>query len=209
MKKIRGYKRRLREIERWRIDNLSLNMDYLRERQRDYVKFRIYPWTPVAMSLSRFPTPKGKVKRRIIESMLDIFERWQKQLEEIKEPYYLKIWLFEPDVYNSQVVCAIGDCLHFYDNTFYKPDSIRGFRAENYGQISTRLLGYKWDFRFFESEIFESDYARENFKTEEEFIAARKEFEKKIKKPHRITEVKFRGKSDKLYMINTGSVWIG
>jgi hypothetical protein len=210
MKKIRGYKRRLRQIENWRLNNLQLNLDYLKKNQRDYVKFRIYPWNPVAMSINHIPFPRGEVKKRIIESFMDIYNSWKKQLEKIGEPYYLKIWLFEPDFWNTQVVCAIGDALHFYDQTFYKPDTAKNLRIENYGKIAGRLIDYTWDFHFSEYELFENEYIdKEQYKSEEEFLSSKRWFDNELKKPHRVVEIKYEGKSDRIYWIKTGTVWIG
>ena len=209
MKKIRGYKRRLRQIEIWKQDNLYLNMDYLKKEQREYVKFRIYPWTPIAMSIFHFPKPKGEVRRRIVESLIDIYENWREQLLETGEPFYLKIWLFESDIPYSQVVCAVGDKLHFYDQTFYKPEQTKIFQLENYRKLAKRLSEYNWDFHFHEYVLFENDYKEENCKTREEFLENKKYLEKMLKKPYRIEETRYNGENQKTYIIQAETVWLG
>jgi len=207
MKKIRGHKRRLRQIETWRLNNLYLDIDYLKERQRDYVKFRVYPWNPVAMSMRKYPRPKREARRKIIESLIDIYENWEKQLIEYGEPFYLKIWLFEPDIQNSQVVCAIGDCLNFYDQTFNKSEIIKEFKPESYGVLSQRLKNYNWDAHIHEYALFECDYKEENYKTRDEFISDKKWLEKELRKPHKVIENA--KQSSKMYMIEAGKVWLG
>ena len=207
MKKIRGYKRRLKQIESWRLENLYLDMNNLREQQRDYAKFRVYPWNPVAMSIRKYPRPKGAARRKILESLIDIYENWENQLKECGEPFYLKIWLFEPDIQESQVVCAIGDCLNFYDQTFNKSEIIEEFRPENYGVLAHRLNNYNWDSHIHEYALFECDYKEDRYKTKDEFISDKKWLEKELRKSHKVFEND--KQSGKMYMIEIGKVWLG
>jgi len=48
-KKIRGHKRLQKQIEPWRQFNIKLNIDNLQERQIDYVKIRISPWSSISL----------------------------------------------------------------------------------------------------------------------------------------------------------------
>lgn len=72
----------------------------------------------ITMGGSVYPEPDGVIKEGLLCGLLEIYQAWQVQLETLNWPYYLKIWLFEHHLSYSQVVCAIGDCLHFYDDTF-------------------------------------------------------------------------------------------
>ncbi len=92
-KKIRGYKRRIKAIEKWRNDHLYLHIDWLTERQLAYVKFKVYPWT-ITIINSSIPQPKGKIKQQIINGLLNIYDQWKQQLTKLGQPYYLKIWLY-------------------------------------------------------------------------------------------------------------------
>jgi len=211
MKKIRGYNRLHKQIEQWKRNNLRLNTEYLFYNQRDYVQFRIFSWNDLAMSINNFPPPNFKMKQIIINSFLDIYDNWKIQLDELKEPYYLKIWLYEPDIWNTQVVCAFREELDFYDNTFAIPKKSEEFIIEKYKNISDRLKKYNWEFRYNEYPIFENENLDETeFKSEEEFLSNKKWFEKQVEKAHRIDDIKFDGcKPDKIYWIRKGSLWLG
>lgn len=184
-------------------------MEHLQEQQREYAKFRIYPWTPIAISLHQLPPPQGKVKQKIINALLDIYDSWQKQLLDSKETFYLKIWLFEPNINESQIVCAIGEQLHFYDKTFHKPELTKEFNPKGYGHLSERLNQYKWDFHINEYALFESDYKEDKFDSREEFLIENKYFEKELKKPHRALEIVQGKYIENMYMIAIGTVWVG
>jgi len=53
-KKIRGHNRRHKQIDKWRLDNLSLDLtDYLvNQRDRYYAKIRVQPWSDLSSHLS-------------------------------------------------------------------------------------------------------------------------------------------------------------
>src|SRR4051812_38389727 len=126
-KKIRGHKRRNKHIDNWRLENLSFNLkDYLlNECERYYAKIRVHPWSGLSLTSSVTPEPTGKTKQKMLLGLLDIYEYWKNQLDKLGQSYYLKIWLFEPRFSQSQVVCAIGENVDFYENTFYKPDTAK------------------------------------------------------------------------------------
>ena len=147
-KKIRGHNRRQKKIDNWRLDYISVDLpDYLlNERNRFYAKIRVHPWSGLDIN-SLTPQPNGKTKQKMLLGLLDIYEDWKNQLDKLGRPYYLKIWLFEPRFSRSQVVCAIGESLDFYENTFFKPETIKELNFNAYGELKTRLQNLNWDYR--------------------------------------------------------------
>lgn len=147
-KKIRGHKRRHKQIDNWRLDNLSLDLTgyLLNERDRYYAKIRVHPWSGLSLTNSITPQPTGKTKQKILNGLLDIYENWKAQLDQLGRPYYLKVWLFEPYFSNSQVVCAIGDSIDLYENIFYKPDTNKIIPFERYGILNTKLSKLNWNY---------------------------------------------------------------
>ena len=75
-KKIRGWKRLKRRIEWWKSDNIQLNMEYLRDHHRDYVKLWISPFYGL-----QTVTPPLWYKRLLLEAMIDVYHEWHKQLK--------------------------------------------------------------------------------------------------------------------------------
>ena len=78
-------------------------------------------------------------------------------LDQLDQEYYLKIWLFEPRFSNSQVVCAIGNYLDFYQNTFSNPDQPKELNAGNYGHLMGEMASYNWENRLDEDHIDNTD----------------------------------------------------
>lgn len=209
MKKLRGNKKRIKQIENWRLNNLEIDIDYLKKYHKDYVKFRIFPWNPIAMSFHNFPSPKKKIRKQIFEALIDIYNNWDKQLKELNEPYYLKIWLFEPNIYESQIVCAINEKIEYYDNIFKKSDSNKVISESTYSNISKRIKDYNWD--IFENEVlfFGSDFQKENFNSEDDYNSEINWLKNKLKKPHSIKEIDRFGQIEKVYIFKDSDVWLG
>jgi len=97
-KKPRGWKRRMRELDRWAAGSAALSPDEVRsDYQSVEVWFERWPW----------PFPVG-VRRRMVQHLVDVHDRWHAQLKTWGEPYYLGIWLFEPEFKGSQVCATAG-----------------------------------------------------------------------------------------------------
>jgi len=210
-KKIRGHKRKWKDIEKWISYTKNLDLDYLKQYQRDYAKIRVHPWSEISVTNSQIPEPKGETKSKIISGLIEIYDAWGKKLEQLGEPYYLKIWLFENRFSNSQVVCAIGDCLDFYENTFFKSDSSKELKPENYGRLEKAITEFKWDYRFDEDHFDNTEIGSpEDYMTLSDFEDNKKWFEKMLKKPHRTVKYKEPiGDATESYSFKKGVVWLG
>ncbi|MDT2662851.1 hypothetical protein P7E02_23525 [Enterococcus hulanensis] len=112
--KIRGWKRRVKEIERWKSYYMKLDVEQLEKYSREYVKL----YSLSFYSLFRKYTLPSWYKHLIIQALVDVYDSWKQTLDELGEPYYLKIWIFEKDILQSQVVASFREMLNFYDNTF-------------------------------------------------------------------------------------------
>lgn len=112
-KKVRGWKRRIRQLERFRLENRVLDVESLRAAERAYVKIWLDPWSQLVPR-----NPPYWYRRRILAALIDIHDAWRETLDAVGEPYYLELWLFHPDFHKSQVVAAVGDCIDFYRNVF-------------------------------------------------------------------------------------------
>lgn len=117
-RKIRGINRRKRAISQWGERNKVLDIEALKEAHRDYVKFRVRPWSGFSFINSVYPEPTGDCEYLLIKNLQKIYQSWKGSLDALKIPYYLQIWLFENYISRSQVVCAIDNYKDFYRNTF-------------------------------------------------------------------------------------------
>ena len=212
-KKIRGHKKIWKDIENWRLDNLDLNLaDYLlNERDRYYAKIRVSPWSGITLTNSEIPQPHRMTKHKILNGLLDIYDNWKKQLDQIGQPYYLKIWLFEPRFSQSQVVCAIGESIDYYKSIFFEPEKGKNLNLVQYGQVKNRLQDFSWECRLDEDQYDENEVGSpELYATRQDYEETKVWFEKLIKKKHRTYKFKAPiGDAVEAYLFKRGYVWLG
>jgi len=212
-KKIRGHKKRWKEIENWRLANLYFDLtEYLlNERNRNYEKIEVHPWRGFSLINSIVPEPNGKTKQKMLNGLLDIYNNWKNQLDKLGQPYYLKIWLFEPRFSQSQVVCAIDENIDFYSNTFFKPEKTVNLNTDNYGKLKSRLENFNWDARLDEDFIDNAAIGEpENYASIQDFEESKKWFEKMLLKKHRKFVPEYSTAIDfECYGFEKGIVWLG
>lgn len=121
-RKIRGLNRRKRAIKKWGDYHKDLNIDLLKQAKRDYVKFRVQPWSRLSLGNSIYPEPTGDCEYLLVKHLVKIYQSWKDSLEGMQNPYYLQIWLYEEHLSRSQIVCAIDDYKDFYKHTFEQLD---------------------------------------------------------------------------------------
>jgi hypothetical protein len=210
-KKIRGHKRRWNDIEHWIETHKNLDLTYLREHKRDYAKIQVHPWSGIPITDSHIPQLKGQTKTKILSGLIEIYDSWKNQLDKLGEDYYLKIWLFEPRFASSEVVCAIGEYLDFYENTFHKPVESKTLNPENYGSLKNEIGNFNWEYRLDEEHLDKNETGRpEDFNSLREFEENRKWFTKTMIKPHRTTKYSEPiGDATEFYSFKKGAVWLG
>ena len=106
---------------------------------------------------SEIPTPKGKIRSKIIESFIEIYDAWDAKLKTLNKPYHLVLWLFENNLERSQVVCAIDGLLDFYKVSFYRPKSQKEIPLQNFGKLSEKLSEFNWIYAHEEGYFTEED----------------------------------------------------
>lgn len=121
-RKIRGINRRKRAIEQWGEAHKRLNIDLVKQTERDYVKFRVQPWSRLSLGNSIYPEPTDDCEYLVIKNLEKIYGSWKDSLDDMQTPYYLQIWLYEEYLSRSQVVCAIENYKDFYQHTFERLD---------------------------------------------------------------------------------------
>ena len=119
--------------------------------------------------------------------------------------------MFEPRFSSSQVVCAIGKNIDFYETTFFKPDYEKRLRLENYGDLKNDLEGFNWDYRLDEDHYSDSEVGTPNmYASQADYEDYKRWFSRLMKKPHRT--IKFKepiGEATESYSFKKGEVWLG
>ncbi|PJG66581.1 hypothetical protein E2R16_09485 [Acinetobacter seifertii] len=206
-KKIRGEKRRIRKIKQWIDDHLDLDIAYLKRYQCEYVKFWVDPWDRLSLTNSQYPQPQGIYKELFFNGLLQIYMSWKEQLDFLDQPYYLKIWLFENDLKRSQVVCAIGEKIEYYQNLFEKPLDETSLSIVEWQEVSDMMKKVNWEKKI-EITLYERDWlgAPSDYKTQKNYEDTKKWFNNNVIEKYR--EVK-RIDGDEYYIVETDNVWIG
>jgi len=209
--KIRGHRKRFLKIEKWRQENLEIRWDLIEKYNYHYTDIVVHPWCDISILNSLIPEPKRKAKHLILLGLLDIYDSWKKQLDKLEQPYYLKIWLFEPRFSKSQVVCATGERIEFYENNFFKPDKVKKINPEYYGQLKNRLEKINWEYRLDEDHYDNCEVGEpESYVSQEDYDFTKKWFKELLKKPHRTTKfIEPIGDTIESYSFKRGDIWIG
>lgn len=210
-RKIRGHKKKWKQITKWKESNLTLDLTLIKKEKRNHIKIWIHPWSGLSIKNSQYQEPNKKTKALIINSLLEIYKNWDNQLKRLNEPYYLKIWLYEPNISKSQVVCSIRDNIDFYKNTFNKEKSYTLLSTTNYPKITRTLLSeFNW-ISHIEEDHFDDTFVGEpsEYTSLGEYIECKNWFNQLLKRPHSITKIKGSNTINEIYSFKKGTVWIG
>lgn len=210
-KKIRGHKRRHKQLEKWRLRNLDIREDLIETYQSDHVDIVVHPWCDSSLTNSAFPEPKRKTKQLILSGLIDIYDSWKIQLDKLGKPYYLKIWIFEPRFSKSQVVCAINKKIKYYKESFIEPEKTKIFNANQYGQLDKRMKNFMWE-QWQDGDYYDNNLVGnpEDYATTKDYYDSKEWFESQMKKTHKteILEKPENGVSE-YYFFKKGDLWIG
>ncbi|RYE25367.1 MAG: hypothetical protein EOP45_04850 [Sphingobacteriaceae bacterium] len=211
--KIRGNKRRQRYIEEWRLENLKLRFDLIEKYDSGHIDIVVHPWCDISIVNSEIPEPRGVIKQLMLSGLIDIYDTWKEQLDKLGQPYYLKLWLFTTRFSKSQVVCATGDKIKYYENVFFKPDKDKILALDNFGTLKARLAKLTWDYHLDEDHYDDSTVGEpELYASRQEYLDTQTWFTRLLKKPHRIEEVQEQIDDNHrtgLYSFKRGDLWIG
>ena len=182
-------------------------MNFLFENKYWYADLIVHPWCDISIIKSEIPEPKSATRNLIISALEEIYNNWKLQLDKLNEPYYLKIWLYEPRVSKSKVVCAIGERIEYYNNNFVSVNVIRK-KSDFCNKLSSE---FEWD-SFEDSQIWsEEDLCSpiELYRNIEDYNESLR-FLVKIKKAnHKTLKIDTLDGSDTLHVQPKGVIWIG
>jgi hypothetical protein len=206
-RKVRGHTRILKDIEDWKNYNKDLDLEYLDNAKRNYCKFWVSPYCDIAVLNSEIPTPKGKVRSKIIASFIEIFDAWDEKLKTLNKPYHLVLWFFEDNLERSQVVCGIDGLIDFYKISFYRPEEQKKIPLQNFGKLADKLAEFNWVYAHEEGYFTSTDVQDEiEFVEEGDSNELLKQFKRRIKTSYRTSE---NAEGEITYFQKIGNIWIG
>ncbi|WP_419875126.1 hypothetical protein [Candidatus Pristimantibacillus sp. PTI5] len=200
-KKIRGWKRHVRKIGKWKRRVIDLDIEHLLQYQRDYAKLWIQPFYSIPRR-----NPPVWYNRILLEAMLDVYRSWHEKLSKLNEEFYLKLWIYDPHFINSQVVAAYKDCLHFYDQTFDVGNQEKKIQLHKCNHLREKLEMFDWQLHI-DSDIYTENDLIDNI---QQGLMSENEVESITGKAYKVETVHLSyGDTDKTYSVKVGDVWVG
>lgn len=199
-----NFKKRIIGIQKW-IDQ----KDYLDENQFDKQKLfeKKYLNYQIDDCYDYLDKIEGKLRDDIFEVLFSTYLNWKEKLIDLNIPFYLGIWIYNPRLPKSEVVCAIDSKkIEYYKNDCFdistkKKDIIdlKNFKNEESSLIWTRKI---------DSDIlkdWEINFPKENYENEQLWLEYQEYFKNFMSDSYKIDQ----DENGKRYFKNVGEIWTG
>ena len=200
MKKNRGQNRILKTIERTIQDDSNLDMNFLNLEK--YFNFQFDDWYGDNVATT------GKSRKFIIQNLFTIYFKWKAELLKQNKVFYLAMWLHEPRLIKSEIVCAIGDKIAYYQNeAFMESNNLIQLNPNHYGSLSEQFKKFDWSKKLDPEPYheFEINWPKEQYALMKEYKSDKKFFKKLVARRFHVVEKD----SEKIYFNPEGIVWVG
>lgn len=204
-KKIRGLSRRRSGIEEWIQSSKMLDIHHLNEYKYDRQKIWVDPWANLFITKQ----PPNDYRNQITSGLIEIYFSWKKELEKLNEPYYLKIWLYQPRFMMSQVVAGIEERIGYYQNCFHHDEDTPEFPITNFAKAKSRIDLFNWTAFLDEDTVAESEYDGpiESYHSKEDYWYCQRMMRSWRKKHDNKYLASSEGNEDIYYSRTQGLVW--
>lgn len=167
LKKIRGWKRRIRQVERWGEQIKQPYLSYFLSDRGRHTYERCY-LSPFYRLNKRHP-PLWFYKI-IIKKFIEAFQSWEIIFKDLGQPHDLQLWLYDPAFINSEIICHkmqhFGDIKRFsWESDFAKPFPLTKLWSSEYD-----LTQFDWVLADDANIHFEDDLDYAEF-TEDDLLA--------------------------------------
>ncbi len=194
-------KKIISDINKSIIDSDSkLDIDFLN--QEKYYNYEIEEWYGEEFGI------KGELRKKIIETLLKTYFEWKNELDKLNKEYYLAIWLYNPRMLKSEIVCAIDEKVAYYENeSFLASNKNSEFNLNQFGKLSTELQKFTWDKKIDLDSVheWEINFPKEQYEFEKEYNKDQKFYKRLIQEKFHVVEKD----NEKIYFHPKGDVWIG
>jgi hypothetical protein len=207
-KKIRGLKRRQKNIDSWFGANFHIDLQLLGESGYYYCKSKVNPWSNLYYDAS-YPSD---YRKQLFSRLLDIYDNWKSELESGFQDYYLAIWIFDNRFIDSQVVAGIGERISYYEKIWLGHETEVPFPNKFLNNEQDRIKLFNWESAADMDFMYEREYVNtgiEDYYSAEDYFADQRYYRKLIEsnKPFRL--IGDNGEKEKVFTLKRGNVWIG
>ncbi|MGY5353548.1 hypothetical protein [Wenyingzhuangia sp. IMCC45467] len=178
----------------------KLNIDFLNNEK--YYNYEIEEWYGAEFNI------KGELRKLVIETLLKTYFEWKHELDKLNKDYYLAIWLYNPRMLKSEVVCAIEEKIPYYENeAFLNSKKKNEFNLNLSENLSTELQHFTWNRKTDMDSIheWEINFPKEEYQHKEQYYKDQKLYKRVIQKEFYVAVVD----NEKIYFYPKGDVWIG
>ena len=194
-KKIRGWRRKIRQIDDWANNSVTADVRRFLDRGEDYVKIRIDPWNRLCEDV-----PPNWYFKKIIAQLIMIHDSWLSQYKSLGIPFDLQIWLNDPNTIRSEVVCTKVEKWGDRKTDYYRKSNDRStFPLMKWRSNDYDLNRFEWDLYDDEDLHFKNLQALDEEEISDLLDLGFKEEETTV----------YTGEKDTLYSKKAGNVWIG
>jgi hypothetical protein len=207
IKKIRGHKKIQKRIQNWIEQNRIINISDFLANKYCYTHISFEPYFNISINNSSIPEPKTKTRKQIVLGLQEIYNNWKIELDKLNQLYFLKIYLFEPRISKSQVICAIGkEKIEYYENFYRITDNKSDL---NFQKILS--ADFKWETHFDDDIYSEQELLTPEsyYHIEEDYNYCTKLLKKLQKKNYTKIKTEDEYGEDYLYYMPKGKVLIG
>ena len=139
-KKIRGWKRRKKHIDKWFDWNKGPDLDRFHSKGEDYVKIRLDPWNRLYER-----NPPNWYFRLILQKLLIIYKQWKLFYETQAVPYDLQLWLNFPNTIRCEVVCAKVESVGERREDYYRRSKVKKELPKEFVVNNDILDNFSWE----------------------------------------------------------------
>jgi hypothetical protein len=111
LKKIRGWKSKLRQLQNWKKEHNSFDLEFLRDNHVDYIKLFNN------LELENLPS---WYKKEICLVLTEVFSCWKEQANLNLNHYYMRLHISEDNIFDSQIMITVEEQMKEYKRKFTK-----------------------------------------------------------------------------------------
>jgi hypothetical protein len=191
-KKIRGWKRRIKQIDKWGIDIQEPDLEWFaKPSTRDvYRRCTISPFYNADKK-----HPPMWFYKLLIAKFITAYDRWKQAFDELGIPYDLQLWIYDPSFIRSEIVCWKVQELNQLMKFIWESDLIKSFPYDTFKSNTYNLNDFDWVLADEEHVHFESDFEDADFSADDLLSDG---YVKKVQ-----------NKDEMYYAKRLGDMWIG
>jgi hypothetical protein len=149
---------------------------------------------------------KGRTRTIILESLFNTFNIWRQELVKLHIPFYLAVWIYEPRLPKSEVVCAIDNKIDYYrTKVFDQAPNQNNYPGYELFEPYRENLSWSKKIDYDYLEEWEVNFPKEQYENLEEWEKDQKRYKSIMADPDKIIE----GEKGKTFCTIIGKVWVG